>query len=207
MFCRRESLRRYSRGTEVSGKFFSWRSNSSLWTRSRTFCLEIKMRSPSFPGLHETSPPEATRKRLSHLSALNLVWPQTDSLFQGPEKRVFGPVVYLDLFVVGGAPAEPVVWHFSGDRRRLPLVAAADDRDALALEPVEEDFQCGAGHCADLVPDTDTGDHLLSHLFGRPLCICDLGTRLAGTRIVKKTTLFSGHKRYLFGRNLLPVEI
>ena len=42
--------------------------------------------------------------------------------------------------------------------------------------------------------------------FRRPLCIRDLGTRLAGTRIVKKS-LFSGHKRYLFGRNLISVEI
>ena len=101
MFCRRESLGRYSRGTEASGKFFSWRWNSSLWTRLWTFCLEVKIRSPRF----QASPPEATRKRLAHLLALDLVWPQTDSLFQGPEKRVFGPIVYLDLFVVGVTPS------------------------------------------------------------------------------------------------------
>ena len=159
------------------------------------------------PDIHEAFPPEATRKRLSHLSALGLVWLQTDSLFQGPEKRIFGPVVYLNLFVIGGTPPEPVVWQFSGDWRRLPLVAAADNLDSPALEPVEEGFQNGAGHCADLVPDTDAGNPLLSHLFGRPLCIRDLRTRFAGARIVKKATLVSGYKHYLFGRNFAAVKI
>ena len=67
--------------------------------------------------------------------------------------------------------AEPVVWHFSGDWGRLPLVAAADDLDTPTLEPVEEGFQSGAGHCADLVPYDQTGNKLLSHLFGRPVCL------------------------------------
>ena len=59
--------------------------------------------------------------------------------------------------------------HFSGDRGRLFLVATADDLDALTLEPVEESFQVGAGHCADLVPDDHTGNELLPHPFRRPL--------------------------------------
>ena len=48
------------------------------------------------PGLHEAFPPEATRKRLSHLSALDPVGLKADSLLEGLEKRVFGSVVYLD---------------------------------------------------------------------------------------------------------------
>ena len=59
--------------------------------------------------------------------------------------------------------------HFSGDRGRLSLVATADDLDAPTLELVEESFQCGAGHCADLVPDDYTGKELLPHPFRRPL--------------------------------------
>ena len=94
---------------------------------------------------------------------------KADLLLEGIEKGVFGSVVYLDLFVIGGMPAEPVVWHFSGDWGRLPLVATADDLDAPSLEPVEEGFQSGAGHCADLVPDDHTGNEFLSHPFGRPV--------------------------------------
>ena len=92
-----------------------------------------------------------------------------DSLLEGLEKRVFGSVVYLDLFVIGGMPAEPVVWHFTGDWGQLPLVATADDLDAPSLEPVEEGFQSGAGHCADLVQDDHTGNEFLSHPFRRPV--------------------------------------
>ena len=121
------------------------------------------------PGLHEAFPPEATRKRLSYLSALDPVGLKADSLLEGLEKGVFGSVVYLDLFVIGGIPAEPVVCHFSGDWRRLPLVATADDLDAPTLEPVEEGFQSGAWHCADLVPDNHTGNEFLSHPFRRPV--------------------------------------
>ena len=55
--------------------------------------------------------------------------------------------------------------HSSGDRGRLSLVATADDLDASILEPVEESFQGGAGHCADLVPDDHTGNELLPHPF------------------------------------------
>ena len=72
------------------------------------------------PGLHEALPPEATRKRLLYLSALDPVGPKADSLLEGLEKGAFGSMVYLDLFVIGGMPAEPVVWHFSGNRGRLP---------------------------------------------------------------------------------------
>ena len=78
------------------------------------------------PGLHEALPPESTRKSLSHLSALDPVGLKANSLLEGLEKRVFGSVVYLDLFVIGDMLAEPVVWHFSGDWGRLPLVAIAD---------------------------------------------------------------------------------
>ena len=119
------------------------------------------------PGLNEAFPPEATRKRLLHHSALDPFGLKADSLLEGLEKRVFGSVVYL--LVIGGMPAEPVVWHFSGDWGRLPLVATADDLDAPTLEPVEEGFQSGAGHCADLVPDDHTGNEFLSHPLGRPV--------------------------------------
>ena len=121
------------------------------------------------PGLHEAFPPEATRKRLSHLLALDPVGLKADSLLEGLEKRVFDSVVYLDLFVIGDMLAEPVVWHFSGDWGRLPLVATADDLDAPTLEPVEEGFQSVAEHRADLVPDDHTGNEFLSHPFGRPV--------------------------------------
>ena len=59
--------------------------------------------------------------------------------------------------------------HFSGNRGRLSLVATADDLDASTLEPVEESFQGGVGHCADLVPDDHTGNELLPHPFRGPL--------------------------------------
>ena len=117
------------------------------------------------PGLHEASLPEATRKRISYLLAQGLIWLQTDGPFEGLEKEVFGSVVYLDLFVIVGMLAEPVVWHFSGDWGRLPLVAAADDLDAPTLDPVQR----GAGHCSDLVPFDHTEDEFLPHPFGRPV--------------------------------------
>ena len=123
------------------------------------------------PGLHEAFPPEATRKRLSHSRTLYSVWLEANILFEGLEEGVLGSVVYLDFLVIVGMLAEPVVWHFSGDWGRLPLVAAADDLDAPTLEPVEEGFQSGAGHCADLVPYDQTGNKLLSHPFGRPVCL------------------------------------
>ena len=82
-------------------------------------------------------------------------------------------MVNLYLFIVVGRllcnRTKPVVGHFSGNRGRLSLVATADDLDASTLEPVEESFQGGAGHCADLVPDDHTGNELLPHPFGRPL--------------------------------------
>ena len=114
------------------------------------------------PGLHEVLPPEATRERISYLPAQDPVWLQTDGLFEGLEKVIFGSVVCLDLLVEAVCPqttlVEPVMWHFSGDWGRLPLVAAADDLGAPTLEPVEEGFQSGAGHCANLVPDDHTGN-------------------------------------------------
>ena len=97
------------------------------------------------PGLHEAFPPEATRKRLSHLQALDPVGLKADLLLVGLEKRAFGSVVYLDLFVIDGMPAEPVVWHFSGDWGRLPLIATADVLDAPYLKPVEEVGRVGQG--------------------------------------------------------------
>ena len=67
------------------------------------------------PGLQEEFPTEATRKRLLHLSALDPV-----ELKRIRFLRAFGSVVYLDPFLIGGMPAEPVVWHFSGDLGQLP---------------------------------------------------------------------------------------
>ena len=103
--------------------------------------------------------------------ALDPVRLKADSLLEGLEKRVFGSVVYLDLFVIGDMLVEPVVWHFSGDWGRLPLVTTADDLDAPTLEPVEEGLQSGVGHCADLLPDDHTGNKFLSHPFRRPVCL------------------------------------
>ena len=143
------------------------------------------------PGLDEALRPEVTRKCLSYLSSLDPVGLKADSFLEGLEKGFFGSVVYLDLFVIGGMPAEPVVWHFSGDWGwGLPLVAA-DDLDAPTLEPVEEGFQSGAGHCADLVPDDHTGNEFLSHPFGRPVCltapaeeaVIDLGLDASGPHL------------------------
>ena len=120
-----------------------------------------------------TRPPLATRNRLSYLLTLDLIRLQADSLFEGLEKGVFGSLVNLYLFIVVGRllcnRAEAVVGHFSCDRGRLSLVATADDLDASTLEPVEESFQGGAGHCADLVPDDHTRNELLPHPFRRPL--------------------------------------
>ena len=128
---------------------------------------------PWLPGLHEAFPPETTSKHLSYLLTLDLIRLQADSLSEGLEKGVFGSVVNLYLFIVVGRllcnRAEPVVGHFSGDRGRLSLVATADDLDASTLEPVEESFQRGAGHCADLVRDDHMGNELLPHPFRRPL--------------------------------------
>ena len=143
------------------------------------------------PSLHEAFPPEATRKHLSHLSALDPVGLKADSLLEGLEKRVFVSVVYLDLFVIGGMPAEQVMWLFSGDLGRLPPVAIADDLDAPTLEPVVEGFHSGAGHCADLVPDDHTGNEFLSHPFGRPVrlaapaeeAVIDLGLDAPGPHL------------------------
>ena len=121
-------------------------------------------------GFHEAFPPEATRKRLSHSPTLYSVWLEANILFEGLEEGVFSSVVYLDLLVIVGMLAEPVVWHFFGDWGRLPLVAAADDLDAPTLDPVEEGFQSVAGHCAD-VPYYQTGNKVLSYPFGRPVCL------------------------------------
>ena len=125
------------------------------------------------PDLHEAFPPEATRKHLSYLLTQDLIRLQADSLFKGLEKGSFGSVVNLYLFIVVGRLlcncAELVVGHFSGDRGRLSMVATADDLNASTLEPVEESFQGGAGHCADLVRDDHTGNELLPHPFRRPL--------------------------------------
>ena len=125
------------------------------------------------PGLHEAFPPEATRKHLSYLLTQDLIRLQADSLFEGFEKGVFGSVVNLYLFIVVSRllcnRAEPVVGHFSGDRGRLSLFATADDLDASTFEPVEESFQSGAGHCANLVPADHTGNELLPYPFRRPV--------------------------------------
>ena len=57
VFCRRVSLGRYSRGTEMFGKYFSWRLNSSFWAWTRTFSLEVKMRSHVFQASTKHSHP------------------------------------------------------------------------------------------------------------------------------------------------------
>ena len=125
------------------------------------------------PDLHKAFPTETTRKHLLYLLTLDLIRLQADSLFKGLEKGVFGSVVNLYLIIVVGRllfnRVEPVVGHFSGNRGRLSLVATADDLDASTLEPVEESFQGGAGHCADLVPDDHTGIEVLLHPFRHPL--------------------------------------
>ena len=92
-------------------------------------------------------------------------------LFEGLEKGVFGSVVGLDLLIVVGMLAEPVVRHLTGNWGWLPLVATADDLDASTLEPVEEGFQNRAGYRAYLVPDNHPGDEFLPHHFGRLFCL------------------------------------
>ena len=111
------------------------------------------------PGLHEAFPPEATRKRLLHISALDPVGLKADSLLEGLEKGVFGSVVYLDLFVIGGMPAEPSCGI------SLAIGGAWSPQQMTWTPRV---FQSGAGHCVDLVPDDHTGNEFLSRRFGRP---------------------------------------
>ena len=127
------------------------------------------MRSHCFQASTKRSHPRQPGHTFSYLLTLDLIRLQVDLLFEGLEKGVFGSVVNLYLFIVIGRlmcnRAEPVVGQFSGDRGRLSLVATADDLDASTLESVEESFQGGAGHCADLVAD----DQLLPHPFRRPL--------------------------------------
>ncbi|MEW8686005.1 MAG: hypothetical protein AB2556_09370 [Candidatus Thiodiazotropha sp.] len=125
------------------------------------------------PGLYEALPPEAARKHLLRFSALDLVGLQADSLLESFEGRILRSVVHLDLFIVivcgQTTLAEPVVWHLTRNPGRLFLVAAAFDLDASTIEPIEEGFQDGARHSADLVPDDHAGNEFLSHPFGRPL--------------------------------------
>ena len=116
----------------MSGKYFSWRLNSSLWALSRTFCLEVKMRSSGFQASTKRSHPRQPGS--AFLIARHCTrWLEANILSESLE--VFGSVVYLDLLVIVGMLAEPVVWLFSGDWGRLPLVAAADDLDAATLGP------------------------------------------------------------------------
>ena len=98
-------------------------------------------------------------------------------------------MVNLYLFIVFGRllcnRAKPVVGHFSGDRGRLSLVVTVDDLDASTLEPVEDSFQGGVGHYADLVPDNHTGNKLLPHPFRRPLRLAtpNCSTTLCATQL------------------------
>ena len=88
---------------------------------------------------------------------------QADSLFEGLEKVVFGlpRPIHSSLNARGASRAA-----FLRRLGRLPPVATADDLDASTLERVEEDFQSGAGHCADLVPDDGDHDVLPPSVFG-----------------------------------------
>ena len=56
------------------------------------------------------------------------------------------------------------MWHFSGNWGGCPW-----SPQQMTWTPVEEGFQSGAGHCADLVPDDHTGNEFLSHPFRRPV--------------------------------------
>ena len=67
-------------------------------------------------------------------------------------------MIHLDLLVIIGGVAKPLVRHFSDDWRWLPLVTTADDLDAATLEPVKEDLQRGAVYRAYLVPDDHPGN-------------------------------------------------
>ncbi|MEW8689414.1 MAG: hypothetical protein AB2556_26620, partial [Candidatus Thiodiazotropha sp.] len=80
-------------------------------------------------------------------------------------------VIYLYLFIVVGMLREPVVRHFSGNLLPLPLVSTADDLDVSTLQPVEEGFQSGAGHCADLFPDDHARDELVTCPVRGPLSL------------------------------------
>ena len=155
----------------MSGKYFSWRSKSSLWARSRTFCLEVKMRSHGFQASTKPSHPRqpTTGKCLSYLSALGLIWLQTDGLFEGLEKGVFGSVVHLDLSIIVGMLAKPVVWHFSGDWGQLPW----------SPQQITWTFRC-SDQSATLagVPDQVVELALVSHkpsCQSLAICFCALG--------------------------------
>ena len=100
--------------------------------------------------------------------ALDLVGLQADPLFDVIEKGVLCPMIHINLLVIIGGVAVPLVRNFSGDWRWLPLVTTADDLDAATLEPVKEDLQRGTGYREFLVPDDHPGKELLPHLFGRP---------------------------------------
>ncbi|MEW8686693.1 MAG: hypothetical protein AB2556_12840, partial [Candidatus Thiodiazotropha sp.] len=81
-------------------------------------CLEVKMRSHTFQATTKRSHPRqpGSTFRISWHWIITL---QADSLFEGLEK-VFGSVVYLDLFIIIGMLAKPVVLHSSGDLGQLP---------------------------------------------------------------------------------------
>ena len=161
LFCRRVSLGRYSRGTEMFGKYFSWRSNSSFWARSRTFSLEVKMRSHGFQASTKHSHPRQPG------SAFRISWTFSSCRrirFEVLEKGVLCPVIHL--LVINGGVAESLVRHFFGDWRWLPLVTTADDMDAATLKTVKEDLRRGAGYRAYLVPDDHPANELLPHPFG-----------------------------------------
>ena len=132
------------------GKYFSWRANSSF---------------------HEAFPPAATKWCLSYLLALDLVGLQADPLFEVHEKGVLCLLIQLDLLVIFGGVAEPLVRHFSGDWRWLPLVTTADDLDTAFLEPVKENLRRGAGYREFLIRDDHPKNELLPHPFRRPFCL------------------------------------
>ena len=152
----------------MSWKYFSWRS-SSFWARTRILSLEVKMRSHGFQAStkrpHPRQPGSAFR-----ISALDLIGLQADSSFEVPEDGIFRSVIHLDLLVVVVCPqtklAEPVVQYFSGCPWS-PQQMTWTHRPSSQSRKVS----CGAGYCADLVPDDYTGNELLPHPFERPLCL------------------------------------
>ena len=161
MFCHRVSLGRYNRGTEVSGKYSSWRSNSSLWALSLTFCLEVYHMASRPP---RSVPTRGNQEAPFAPLGTGPCRAEADSLLEG--------------FWLCGLP-RPLLnrRHACGASRvaflrwlgAAALIATADVLDAPSLEPVEEGLQCGAGHCADLVPDDHTGNEFLSHPFRGPV--------------------------------------
>ena len=116
-------------------------------------------------------PSQAVREGPTHLLALDFVGLEADSLFKAFELFIICPVINLYLFIEVGCLTQPVVWHFTSNRRWLTLITTTDDLNTSLVKPVQEHLQNGARNGAVLVPDDDTGDALLSYAVWCPVVL------------------------------------